>query len=246
MARQKARDEETIRDPQDAAILDALLDRLRNGDTMPRKARRTRPSVHRLPASLALSGRPVGSESAISELGVNGSAMKSDDSLVPPVEVVADRAKDMLAELQQAGFGGTLSSPGLMSTLPRTPRAGAGSTRRTRARAEARASASNLRLQAEDAGSPGSGGMHSASLSETFSNSLPTTPGVDEARSARAHSRNASLALSQYGFSANGADSESEVEVGDVTVNVRSPTELGSVRSSAAFPDGVGPSISEQ
>ncbi|CAE6426523.1 unnamed protein product, partial [Rhizoctonia solani] len=35
LARQKAREEEVVRDPQDAAVLDTLLERLRNGDTMP-------------------------------------------------------------------------------------------------------------------------------------------------------------------------------------------------------------------
>ncbi|KAG9102155.1 hypothetical protein FS749_014934 [Ceratobasidium sp. UAMH 11750] len=244
IAREKAREEEAPHDPQDAAILDSLLERLRNGDTMPRKARRTRPSVHRLPANLLLAGKSVSSEGAISEMGENGGPTTPDGSIAP-AEVVVDRAKDMLAQLQQAGFGAPPSSPGLTSTLPRGPRGSGGSTRRARARAEARASASNLRLLAEDGTSPGSGAMHSASLSETFSNSLPPTPGIDEGQSA--HSRNVSLALSQSGLSAHGgAESESEVEAGDVTVNVKSPTELGSVRSSATYPDGVGPGLSEQ
>lgn len=236
-ARQKARNEETVRDPQDAAILDTLLERLRNGDTMPRKPRRTRPSVHRLPAVLTLTANTAGSESALSELGVNGGGPRSDDGIAP-VEVVADRAKDMLAELQQAGFGAPAPSPGLMATLPRGPRTG--STRRARARAEARASASNLRVLAED-GAGEDGGLHSASLSETWSNSLPATPDAGDTRSMGEHSRSTSLAMSQSGSPANRTESESEAEGADVTVNVKSPTELGSVRSSVAFPDGVEP-----
>lgn len=235
VAREKALNEGTVRDPQDAAILDTLLERLRNGDTMPRKARRTRPSVHRLPAALTLTSNTAGSESALSELGVNGGALSDDGTA--PVEVVADRAKNMLAELHQAGFGAPAPSPGLMATLPRGPRTG--STRRARARAEARASASNLRVLAEDGA--GENGLHSASLSETWSNSLPATPDAGDTRSMGGHSRSASLAMSQSGSPANRAESESEAEGGDVTVNVKSPTELGSVRSSAAFPDGVEP-----
>lgn len=235
-ARQKAREEETVRDPQDAAILDTLLERLRNGDTMPRKARRTRPSVHRLPAALTLTGNAAGSESALSELGANGGP-RSDDGIAP-VEVVADRAKDMLAELQQAGFGAPAPSPGLMGTLPRAPRAG--STRRARARAEARASASNLRVLAED-GAGENSGLHSASLSETWSNSVPATPDAGDSRSLGGHSRSASLAMSQSGSPAYRAESESEAEGADVRVHVKSPTELGSVRSSVAFANGTGP-----
>ncbi|CAE6358045.1 unnamed protein product [Rhizoctonia solani] len=241
LARQRAREDEVIRDPQDAAILDTLLERLRNGDTMPRKSRRTRPSVHRLPAALTVMGTTVGSDTALSELGVNTSAMKSDDAIAP-AEVVADKAKDMLAELQQAGFGAPLPSPNSMGTLTRGPRAGGGSTRRARARAEARASASNLRVHPEEGPMDANGGLYSAPLSETWTtNSVPSTPGLGDGVSpAGGHSRSASFALSQSGMSAREADSEVEPDAPDVLVNVKSPTELGSVRSSVALPDSAG------
>lgn len=187
-----------MRDPQDAAILDSLLDRLRSGDTMPRKARRTRPSIHRLPVALTTMA------AAAAEAG-EGNGARAEDR-IGPAEVVADKAKDMLAQLQQAGYGAPVS-PGMVGTLPRTPRAG--STRRARARAEARASASNLQVHAEE---------EMGTLSDTWTTSLPSTPGMGEGR---AHSRSGSLAQSVGGMSD-----------GDVRVNVKSPTELGSVRSS--------------
>ncbi|ELU44993.1 RhoA GTPase effector DIA/Diaphanous [Rhizoctonia solani AG-1 IA] len=244
LARQKAREEETVRDPQDAAILDTLLERLRNGDTMPRtrKSRRTRPSVHRLPAALTMAGSTTVSEGALSGIGDNAGAMKSDDAIAP-AEVVADKAKDMLAELRQAGFGGPLPSPNSMGTLPRSSRTGGGSTRRARARAEARASASNLRVHPEEGPVDTNGGLHSASLSETWTtNSLPSTPGLGDGHSpAGGHSRSASLVQPQPGIDTHGADSEVEPDTADVMVNIKSPTELGSVRSSVALPDSAGP-----
>ncbi|QRW27647.1 cytokinesis protein sepA [Rhizoctonia solani] len=244
LARQKAREEETVRDPQDAAILDTLLERLRNGDTMPRtrKSRRTRPSVHRLPAALTMAGSTTVSEGALSGIGDNAGAMKSDDAIAP-AEVVADKAKDMLAELRQAGFGASLPSPNSMGTLPRSSRTGGGSTRRARARAEARASASNLRVHPEEGPVDTNGGLHSASLSETWTtNSLPSTPGLGDGHSpAGGHSRSASLVQPQPGIDTHGADSEVEPDTADVMVNIKSPTELGSVRSSVALPDSAGP-----
>jgi cytokinesis protein len=84
-------------DPQeeDNAVLDNLLERLRNGDTMGRKARRTRPTRPE--------GRPV-----VPLIATNG----TDDT--------ANVAQDMLAALKANGFGPGLALPSSpTSTAPR-------------------------------------------------------------------------------------------------------------------------------
>ncbi|EUC58661.1 RhoA GTPase effector DIA/diaphanous protein, putative [Rhizoctonia solani AG-3 Rhs1AP] len=148
LARQKAREEEVVRDPQDAAILDTLLERLRNGDTIPRKSSSIRPIIHRLPGSLITMGTIAASDNGSNKVEVHTGAMEPDNATTP-ADAVADKAREMLAELQQAGFG-VPSRPMSMGALSRGPRAGGGSTRRARARAEARARISGLQAHPEE------------------------------------------------------------------------------------------------
>jgi len=77
--RQKALDSEPAN--EDSDVLDALLQKLRNGDTVTRRTRRTRPSTdsHAVPLSSTLEGTSIGS-------------------------TTADIARDMLAQLQSQGF----------------------------------------------------------------------------------------------------------------------------------------------
>lgn len=83
--RQKALDSEPAN--EDSDVLDALLQKLRNGDTVGRRTRRTRPSVDSrvVPLSFALEGSPAG-------------------------DTTADIARDMLAQLQSQGFVTSASS----------------------------------------------------------------------------------------------------------------------------------------
>jgi cytokinesis protein len=78
--RQKVLDASTPSEDDD--VLDTLLEKLRNGDTVGRRARRARPSADNRPAG------PL-------TLNLNGST---------PVGDTADIARDMLARLQSDGF----------------------------------------------------------------------------------------------------------------------------------------------
>jgi cytokinesis protein len=66
---------------EDSDVLDALLQKLRNGDTVNRRTRRTRPSAdgRAVPLSVTLDGSSAG-------------------------DTTADIARDMLAQLQSQGF----------------------------------------------------------------------------------------------------------------------------------------------
>jgi cytokinesis protein len=77
--RQKALNSEPAN--EDSDVLDALLQKLRNGDTVNRRTRRTRPSAdsRAVPLSLTLEGTSGG-------------------------DATADIARDMLAQLQSQGF----------------------------------------------------------------------------------------------------------------------------------------------
>lgn len=105
--RQKVVDEAGADENEDTAVLDNLLEKLRTGDTVGRKARRTRPATaarHPVPLSLdpevLLAGEETGNETV-------------------------DIAKDMLARLQSDGFS---------TQVPRTFSVPSASQRRSRRR----------------------------------------------------------------------------------------------------------------
>jgi cytokinesis protein len=94
----KASEETT--EVEDTSVLDSLLEKLRNGDTVPRRARRRRPSADNSNANLSL-----------------------DLSLPRPAVDTADVARDMLARLQSDGFATTMPvSPTSTSFAPRRRR----------------------------------------------------------------------------------------------------------------------------
>lgn len=97
-SRKKALEE--VSETEDTSVLDSLLEKLRNGDTVGRRARRPRPSA----------------ENPNSNLSV-------DLSLPRPALDTADVARDMLARLQSDGFATTTpTSPTSPSFAPRRRR----------------------------------------------------------------------------------------------------------------------------
>lgn len=94
--RQKAIDSEPV--DEDSDVLDALLQKLRNGDTVSRRTRRTRPSTDNrgVPLSLSIEGTSGG-------------------------DATADIARDMLAQLQSQGFV-TPASPAVAASQRRRRR----------------------------------------------------------------------------------------------------------------------------
>lgn len=105
-SRQKAAEEAPGQEHEDTSILDDLLEKLRNGDSVGRKARRTRPSTASRP------GRPLN----ITTDALVGSGSGND---------TADIARDMLARLKSDGFS-TLApvSPTTLSATRRKSRKG--------------------------------------------------------------------------------------------------------------------------
>ncbi|CCM06758.1 uncharacterized protein FIBRA_09056 [Fibroporia radiculosa] len=83
--RQKLAEEAAAIDDGDHAVLDDLLEKLRNGESAGRKARRNRSTVSRPPPPLALSADAL-----------LGTAPSGNDTV--------DIAKDMLARLKSDGF----------------------------------------------------------------------------------------------------------------------------------------------
>jgi cytokinesis protein len=99
ITRQKAQeasvDEVPGQEDEDRAALDTLLEKLRNGDTVGRRAGRARRGAENRPAV--------------------PSSLNTDGILAPDVNDTADIARDMLARLQSDGFQtftSTLSSTG--------------------------------------------------------------------------------------------------------------------------------------
>lgn len=95
--RDKAREAAVAEDAENSAVLDNLLEKLRNGDNVGRKARRTRPST--------------GSRSS-------GPLNLASDGLLASGNDTADLARDMLARLKSDGFDALISST---PTVPTTP-----------------------------------------------------------------------------------------------------------------------------
>ena len=98
--REKAKEEAAAEDAENTAVLDTLLDKLRNGDNIGRKARRTRPSVTSRPAA------PLDLSAA--SLLVSGTGNET-----------VDLARDMLARLKSDGFD---ALPATSPTAPTAPR----------------------------------------------------------------------------------------------------------------------------
>lgn len=96
-SRQKALDASSAQENEDTSVLDNLLEKLRNGDTVGRRARRGKPGVESrppIPLTLAIDGAAAG-------------------------DATADIARDMLARLKSDGFEAfTPASP----TLPAAQR----------------------------------------------------------------------------------------------------------------------------
>lgn len=106
-SRQKAADEAASQKTADSEALDSLLEKLRAGDGVGRKARRPRPSAaNKAPSPLSLN-TPSSLDSS------------SDDP--------ANLARDMLARLKSDGFE---------ALMPSTPTASSSSRRRTRRKGE--------------------------------------------------------------------------------------------------------------
>lgn len=85
--RQRVADDSTVQENEDTSVLDNLLEKLRNGDNVGRKTRRTRPGiVSRVNAPLALN----------TEALLRPGTGTGDDTV--------DIAKDMLARLKMDGF----------------------------------------------------------------------------------------------------------------------------------------------
>ena len=89
-------------EPEDTSMLDNLLEKLRSGEGVGRKARRTRPTAPKPAAPLNLSADVL-----------LGSAGGND---------AADLARDMLARLQSDGFQAVPASPTTSTTVRRSTR----------------------------------------------------------------------------------------------------------------------------
>ena len=105
-AAEEARNQRTLRteanDANDNAVLDTLLQKLRNGDSVGRRSRRTRAKTGpNVPSTLTL-------------LQFNGSA-GDEDSDTP---IVATAALDMLARLKSDGFDALVPSTPVESSKP--------------------------------------------------------------------------------------------------------------------------------
>lgn len=87
---------------EDTSVLDNLLEKLRNGDTVGRRARRARPSTE---------NRPVVS-----------SSLNTDGIMASGPNDTADIARDMLARLQSDGFQAFTPTPAIESTARRQTR----------------------------------------------------------------------------------------------------------------------------
>lgn len=86
---------------EDTSVLDNLLEKLRNGDTVGRRARRTRPSTENCSA-------------VPSTLNTDGITVGANDT--------ADIARDMLARLQSDGFQAFIPTPAIESSTRRQTR----------------------------------------------------------------------------------------------------------------------------
>jgi cytokinesis protein len=100
--RQKALDAATIQENEDTSVLDNLLEKLRNGDSVGRRPRRARPSTVENGASVPLT------------LTIDSSLSGSGDA--------ADVARDMLARLQSDGFETFVPTTPTLSTAQRRRR----------------------------------------------------------------------------------------------------------------------------
>lgn len=98
--RQKAKDAAASEDADNTAVLDTLLDKLRNGDNIGRKARRARPSTSSRPAA---------------PLDLVAASMLAPGTGNDTV----DLARDMLARLKSDGFD---ALPATSPTAPTAPR----------------------------------------------------------------------------------------------------------------------------
>lgn len=106
-SRERAKAEASTHEVEDTSILDNLLEKLRNGDSVGRK-RRTRNSERRPAAPLELSAE---------SLLVSGTGNDT-----------ADLARDMLARLKSDGFDAITPTSPTSSTAPRRSRRRAAST----------------------------------------------------------------------------------------------------------------------
>jgi cytokinesis protein len=127
--RKKVTDEALAQEAEDTAALDNLLEKLRNGDNVGRRARRARPSAvstkepaAALPPSDKKEPPPISdiAQSMLEQLKTNGFVSESF-APVSPTTVSAPRrrrlrvgtmAAALAAELEAAGAGGMLDSPG--------------------------------------------------------------------------------------------------------------------------------------
>ncbi|THG99732.1 hypothetical protein EW026_g2656 [Hermanssonia centrifuga] len=102
--RENAKAQAAVQDSEDTSILDNLLEKLRNGDSVGRKARRARPSTANRPVAVPLN------------LDANGllAAGTGNDT--------ADLARDMLARLKSDGFDALPVSPTTANPPRRTRR----------------------------------------------------------------------------------------------------------------------------
>lgn len=99
-SRQKAQDNAAGQDADDTAALDNLLEQLRSGSAVGRRARRTRPSVSRLAAPLTL----------------------STDITVETGNDTVEIARDMLARLKSDGFDALTPVSPTTASAPRRSR----------------------------------------------------------------------------------------------------------------------------
>ena len=104
--RQKVAEEVLTQEAEDTAALDNLLEKLRNGDNVGRRARRARPSA----ASISTREPPL-------------LQLPDKDKDLPPVSALgaADIARGMLEQLKTNGFVSETFTP-LSPTTPSAPR----------------------------------------------------------------------------------------------------------------------------
>jgi cytokinesis protein len=144
---------EETSETEDTSVLDSLLEKLRNGDTVGRRARRPRPSA----------------ENSNSNVSV-------DISLPRPAIDTADVARDMLARLQSNGFTAATvpTSPTNTSFAPRR--------RRRRLDLDSISNVGGELGEMDGVGTPGftNGSLTDGEVLSEVSEEAPPTEGLEE------------------------------------------------------------------